>query len=76
MPIKIHLSRLLGEKKLKMSELSRQTGISQYALHNLYHEKTTKISFTVLEKICKALKVTVGDILEYVPVEDENDTQA
>jgi putative transcriptional regulator len=76
MPIKIHLSRLLGEQKMNVSELARRSGISRYALHFLYHEQTKKISFGLLEKLCKALEVSIGEILEYVPKDNENDKKA
>ncbi|MHC4076574.1 MAG: helix-turn-helix domain-containing protein [Planctomycetota bacterium] len=39
------------------------------AAYNIYHERTTKISFEVLAKICKALDCSVCDLLEYVPEE-------
>ena len=65
--IRIHLGRLLGERKMKMSELSRMTGISNNALSELYHEKTRGIQFDSLDKICKALRCAPGDLLEYVP---------
>lgn len=67
MPIQIHLSRLLGERKMKIAQLARKAGVSRYALHFLYHEQRQQISLEVLEKLCKALGVSVGDLLEYVP---------
>lgn len=63
--IKIHLGRLLGERKMKMSELSRKTGISKNALSLLYHEKSNGVRFDTLEKICEALDCSVADLLEY-----------
>jgi len=51
---------------MKMSELSLQTGISKNALSNLYHEKTDRISFDTLDKICTALDCSVSDLLEHV----------
>ncbi len=67
MAIKIHLGRLLGERKMKMAELSRKTGISKNALSNLYYEEVKAIRFDTLEKICNALGCTVGELIEYQP---------
>jgi putative transcriptional regulator len=64
--IRIHLGRLLGERKMKMSQLSEQTGISKNSLSDLYHEKTKGIQFDTLEKICAALNCTIADLMEYV----------
>ena len=71
MNVRVRLSRILGEKRIKMAELSRRTGISKYALHKLYHEKNKGIEFATLEKLCRALECSVGDLLEYVPEEDQ-----
>ncbi len=70
MAIRVWLSRILGEQRIKMAELSRRTGISKYALHRLYHEKNKGIEFGTIDKLCRALGCSVGDLLEYVPEED------
>jgi putative transcriptional regulator len=70
MAIKIHLAKILGERKMKVAELARQTGISGYALYNVYHERTKGVEFGTLEKLCQALDCSVGDLLEYVPEEE------
>src|SRR5688500_10730976 len=64
--IRIHLSRLLGERRMKIAELSRHTGISQHALLKLYHEKAEMIRLDTLERICKALGCQISDLVEYV----------
>lgn len=61
------LSRLLGERRMSIAELQRQTGLSYVTLHGLYSDKTTRVDFETLNRICKALDVQPGDILEYAP---------
>ena len=65
--IKNHLSRLMGERKINVAELSRQTGLSKPGLHKIYHEKSEGISYEVLIKLCEFFDCGVNDILEYVP---------
>ncbi|MGZ4850674.1 MAG: helix-turn-helix domain-containing protein [Candidatus Bathyarchaeia archaeon] len=65
--IRIHLGRLLADRKIRRVDLSEQTGISENALSNLYHEKTDRIKFDTLNKICTALNCSLCDLLEYVP---------
>lgn len=65
--IRIHLSRLLGERKMKMAELSRLSGISKNALSDLYYERTQSIRFDTLEKLCQILNCTTGELIEYLP---------
>ncbi|MSP12826.1 MAG: XRE family transcriptional regulator [Chloroflexi bacterium] len=64
MTIKIHLSRLLGERRMTVAELSRHTGISKNALGQLYHETSQGIRFDTLDKICTVLNCSVAEILE------------
>ncbi|HYT44496.1 MAG TPA: helix-turn-helix transcriptional regulator [Methylomirabilota bacterium] len=67
--IQVNLGRLLGERKMKVAELSRRTGVSQHALLKLYHEKLNMVRFDTLERICKVLSCQVSDLLEYKPQE-------
>jgi putative transcriptional regulator len=62
-----HLSRLLGERRVSVSELQRQSGVPYNSLHQLYHRRTKRLDFETLDAICAALGCSVGDILEHVP---------
>ena len=73
MAIRIHLGRLLGERKMKMAELSRQTGINKNALSELYYEKVKAVRFETLDKICRTLGCSIGELLEYQE-ENKNST--
>ncbi len=64
--IKVHLSRLLGEKRMKISELAEATGLHRNGLSRLYNEETDGIKFDTLEKICKALNCDISDLIEIV----------
>ena len=68
MAIRFHLGRLLGERKMKMADLSKITGINKNTLSDLYYEEKVKgIRTETLEKICEALGCTVGELIEYQP---------
>jgi len=67
MPIKINLSKLLGERKLRASEVARKTGINKNTLSALYNENVSGIKFDTLEKLCKFLSCSIGELVEYVP---------
>lgn len=51
---------------MHLLELQRQTGIAYSTLHRLYHEKSTRIDLAVIDLLCNALGVKVGDLFEYV----------
>jgi putative transcriptional regulator len=62
--IKCNLSRLLGEKKLKISDVARDTGINRGTITRLYQETAIRVDFDVLEKLCVYLKCDIGELLE------------
>jgi putative transcriptional regulator len=64
--IRCHFSRLLGERKLKISDVARDTGINRGTLTRLYHETAERIDLEVLDQLCGYLGVTVPELLERV----------
>ena len=66
MAIKINISRMLGERKMNMRELSDKTGIRPSTISALYYEETKRIEIEQINALCKALGCGVGDIFEYV----------
>lgn len=64
--IKCHLSKLLGERKLKISDVARETGINRGTITRLYQETAVRVEFEVLEKICIFLGCDIGQLLELV----------
>jgi putative transcriptional regulator len=69
MPIKCHLSRAIGDHKLKMSELAKLSFVHRNTIMALYHEDAKGITWEVLGKLCAALNCQPGDLLEYIPGE-------
>jgi len=72
MPIKCHLSRMLGEKKMNMSDLSKSAGIARNTVSALFYENGKGVTWAVLDKLCTALNCQPGDLLEYFPVDRRN----
>ncbi len=64
--IKNRLSIILGEQRMRVSELSKLSGISQNALNKIYHGKTKGIDFQTLDKLCDALRCTTQDLFQYI----------
>lgn len=65
MPIITRLDRILADRKMQLSELAEQVGISLANLSNLKTGKVKAIRFSTLERICEVLDCQPGDILEY-----------
>ncbi|MGB9791485.1 MAG: helix-turn-helix domain-containing protein [Thermacetogeniaceae bacterium] len=73
MAIKSRLHMLMAEKKMNMSDLARETGISRTTIWSLYHDKSTKIDFNTLDALCRYFKCQPGDVLVYVEDESEGE---
>lgn len=65
--IKCHLSRLLGEKKLKISDVARDTSINRGTLTRLYHETAERVELEVLDQLCAYLSCDLDELLERIP---------
>lgn len=69
MAITCKLSTLLGERRLKMAEVARATGLAPNTILGLYHDRVRKVDYHVLDKLCEFLGCQVGDLLVHVPSE-------
>ncbi len=68
--IKCHLSKMMGEKKLKISDLATATNINRGTITRLYKETFTRVEIDVVEQLCEFFNCGVGDLFEYVSDED------
>nr|WP_028764588.1 helix-turn-helix transcriptional regulator [Shewanella colwelliana] len=62
--LKCNLSRILGEKRLKVADVARDTDINRGTITRLYNETATRVELDVIEKLCKYLDVEIGELLE------------
>lgn len=66
MEIKVNLDILLAQRKMSMTELSEQVGVTMSNLSILKNGKAKAIRFSTLIKLCEVLQCQPGDILEVV----------
>lgn len=69
--IRSHLGRLLGERRMKIADLARETGIHRNALTLLYRDEAARIDVVTIDRVCAYFGCTVGDLLEHVPGSDQ-----
>ncbi|MHB1122563.1 MAG: helix-turn-helix domain-containing protein [Ramlibacter sp.] len=65
--VRCHLSTLMGQQKLRVTDVARLTGLNRSTVTALYRETATRIELPAIEKLCALLKCGVGDLLEIVP---------
>jgi len=64
--IKCHLSRLMGEKKVKISDVTRDTGINRGTLTRLYQETAERVDLEAVDKLCTYFKCETGQLFEHI----------
>jgi len=64
--IKCHLSRLMGERKLKISDVARDTGLHRNTVSLLYQESATRVDLDAIDVLCRYFNVTVGELFEHI----------
>jgi len=63
--IKCHLSKLMGERKLKISDVARDTGLHRNTITLLYQETATRVDLEAIDALCRYFNVPVGELLEW-----------
>jgi putative transcriptional regulator len=71
MSIRVNLDLLLIKRGMKLSQLAEAIKITPANLSILKTNKARAIRFSTLEAICAAMDCQPGDLLEYVPENDQ-----
>jgi putative transcriptional regulator len=68
--IKCHLSRIMGEKKLRVADVARSIGVHRNAITLLYEETATRVDLETINKLCEFLECEIKDLFEFVREND------
>ncbi|MET4575318.1 helix-turn-helix domain-containing protein [Ottowia thiooxydans] len=71
MPIVVNLDVMLAKRKVRSNELARAIGITEANVSLLKSGKVRAVRFSTLEIICQYLDCQPGDLLAYVPADEE-----
>lgn len=67
--IKSNLSILLAERNLKITKISKDTGISRTTLTALYYNNAKGIQYDTMNTLCKYLKIQPESLFAFYPVD-------
>ncbi len=70
--INIRLDYVLLDKRMKLKDLAKATGLAVNNLSILKTNKARAIRFSTLNNLCKALSCSPGELIEYVPDEENS----
>lgn len=66
--IKCHLARLMGENKMKVMDVARETGLNRNTITLLYKETAQRVDLEAIDKLCDLFNCEVQDLFEKVKV--------
>ena len=65
--IRCHLSRMMGEHKMKIADVARDTGLHRNTITLLYNETATRVDMETIDSLCNLFNCNLGDLFEYIP---------
>ena len=71
MAIRINLDVMMAKRKIGVGELAERVGIPPAHVSILKNGRAKAVRFTTLDALCQALDCQPGDILEWVPGDDD-----
>ena len=74
MSIIVNIDVMLAKRKMSVTELSEKVGITMANISILKNGKARAVRLDTLNKICRALSCQPGDLLEFVPDEEGEDS--
>ena len=64
--IKCHLSKMMGEKKMSIADVARETDLHRNTVTLLYRETATRVDLDAIEKLCRHFECKIEDLFEIV----------
>jgi len=61
----------MGEKKLRVIDVARASGVPRHMISKLYYETAKRIDIETLDKLCRFLNCRIDELLEYIPDKPE-----
>ena len=65
--IKCHLSHMMGEHKMKISDVALKTELNRSTITSLYKESATRVDLEAIDKLCRLFNCKISDLFEYLP---------
>ena len=68
--VRCHLSTLMGRDKLRISDVSRLTGLNRSTVTSLDKETVTRVDVAAIDALCNRCRCSVGELFEHMPDAD------
>ena len=74
MAIRVHLDRILLERRMSLTELADRVGVTIANLSILKTGKARAVRFSTLDALCRELNCQPGDLLVFEPGPPDDET--
>ena len=64
--IRCHLARMMGEHKMRIADVARETGLSRATVTLLYKETAQRVDLDAIDKLCELFDCDIKDLFERV----------
>ncbi|MFF2016195.1 helix-turn-helix domain-containing protein [Paenibacillus sp. NPDC058177] len=64
-----HVREIMEQQGKSIRGVARETGLAINTVSGLYHDTSKRVDMETLDRLCKHLEVSTGELLEYI--EDE-----
>lgn len=64
--IRCHLARLMGERKMRIADVARETGLSRVTVTLFYKETAQKVDLEAIDKLCELFDCEIGELFERI----------
>ena len=61
----------MGERKLKLADVARLTGLHRNTVTLLYNETAARVDLETMEKLCELFECKIEDLFEYQPTKSK-----
>ena len=65
--IHCNLATLLAERKLKISKVAEDTGLSRTTLTSMYYNQGSGIQLNTIDKLCIYLDIAIDQLYSFFP---------
>ncbi len=57
---------MMGEHKLKVIDVARETNLHRNTITLLYNETATRVDLETMDRLCKLFSCRIGELFEFV----------
>lgn len=73
--IRCHLARMMGEHKMRIADVARETGLSRATVTMFYKETAQKVNLEAIDRLCELFNCEINELLERTTVSNKNQSK-